>query len=83
MSKTVVSYAWASDHLPTWLVNLAWPQWCPRCDRPVSRWHFRRCRHYAIVLDQATAKLPAAWRCDLCGLPHRIATCADRLPPKA
>jgi len=23
---------------------------CARCDKAVTRWHYRRCKHYAIVL---------------------------------
>ena len=45
-------YEQASDRLPSRLVNLIWPRFCSRHDRAVTRWHHRRCRHFAIVLDE-------------------------------
>jgi len=45
-------YAWASGHLPSRLVNLIWPRFCSRHDRAVTRWHYRRCKHYALDLGE-------------------------------
>lgn len=47
-------YAWAVDHLPWRLTNWVWPTFCTHHDRAVTRWHHRRCKHYAIVLDEPT-----------------------------
>ena len=36
-------------------------RFCGRCDRAVTRWHHRRCQHYAIVLtDVISAEVTAA-----------------------
>ena len=54
-------YMRASDHLPSWLVNLIWPRFCSRHDRAVTRWHYRRCKHPFIVLDEViTGEIAAA-----------------------
>lgn len=53
------AYGWISDlRLPhqlnrprDWLLRTGWPTFCTHCDRAATRWHARRCRHYALTLD--------------------------------
>jgi hypothetical protein len=42
----------SADRAPSWLAKVIWPQFCSRHDKPVTRWHYRRCKHRVLVLDE-------------------------------